>query len=83
MCCWLLAYRPYRLCSHLLLPRQEDAEAGIAFVQTSAKLVTRESSSLVVSADGTVQSSGVSEPASPSSRTSFAVTADGRMHMEM
>ena len=63
---------------------QEDSDAGIAFVQTSAKLVTsRESSTLVVSADGTVQSGSAAAPTVSSSHTSFAVSADGRMHVEM
>ncbi|CAE7444563.1 unnamed protein product [Symbiodinium natans] len=63
---------------------EEDSDAGIAFVQTSAKLVSsRESSTLVVSADGSVVSGSAAEPTVSSGRTSFTVSADGRMHVEM
>eukprot|EP00439_Symbiodinium_sp_Y106_P069969 s162_g12.t1 len=56
---------------------QEDSDAGIAFVQTSAKMVTsRKSSTLVVSADGSVLS-GTEPTGQPVSGTSFAVSADG------
>mmetsp|Transcript_35825 Transcript_35825/g.80154 ORF Transcript_35825/g.80154 Transcript_35825/m.80154 type:complete len:189 (+) Transcript_35825:8-574(+) len=61
---------------------QEDSEVGIAFVQTSAKLVTgKESSAFTVSADGTV--GGVHGRPSLSERPSFTVAADGRTHVEM
>ena len=67
----------------LPFPAQEDSDAGIAFVQTSAKMVTsRKSSTLVVSADGSVLS-GTEPTGQPVSGTSFAVSADGRMHVEM
>eukprot|EP00437_Effrenium_voratum_P044473 CAMPEP_0181485650 /NCGR_PEP_ID=MMETSP1110-20121109/46687_1 /TAXON_ID=174948 /ORGANISM="Symbiodinium sp., Strain CCMP421" /LENGTH=145 /DNA_ID=CAMNT_0023611681 /DNA_START=113 /DNA_END=550 /DNA_ORIENTATION=+ len=63
---------------------QEDSDAGIAFVQTSATMVTsRKSSTLVVSADGSVLSGTEPSGQTVSSGTSFAVSADGRMHVEM
>ncbi|CAJ1416162.1 unnamed protein product [Effrenium voratum] len=61
---------------------EEDADAGIAFVQTSAQMVTKGSSALVVDADGSVTGHSSPSPKLPSSGL-MAVSADGRMHVEM
>lgn len=64
---------------HLHRP-QEDSEAGINLVQTSAQFITNQ---LVVDAEGQVQVATARAVAPPSERGVMSVTADGRMHTEI
>lgn len=63
---------------------QEDADAAIAFVQTSAQLLSAGANAMAVDAQGAVEVASAPRP-----RTSLggsqvmSVASDGRMHVEM
>ena len=69
--------------SCLICP-QEDADAGIAFVQTSAQLISA-GNAMSVDATGAVaeHSGSRGSPAAALDSQVMSVSADGRMHVEM
>eukprot|EP00435_Cladocopium_sp_Y103_P039576 s1861_g10.t1 len=64
---------------------EEDADAGIAFVQTSAQLISAGSNAMSVDATGAVMAAhhGSSPAAALANSQVMSVSADGRMHVEM
>ena len=76
--------RGLHLVSCLRCP-QEDADAGIAFVQTSAQLISA-GNAMSVDATGAVAEHRGSRGGSPAAALDsqvMSVSADGRMHVEM
>ena len=64
---------------------QEDADAAIAFVQTSAQLLTAGANAMAVDAQGAVEVASAQRPRTGLVGGSqvMSVASDGRMHVEM